>query len=149
MRQAKKTALRDGISEDLSRLKAEFDQWRATRTVGKRIPAQLWAVAVELAAGHGVHHVADVLQLDVGALERRTALTGSAQQPLAPQPSAPQFVEMFVPTPMPPPARAIEPARAECVVELVNVRGTKMRVELSGAGVASLPALCNAFCAAG
>ena len=86
MGRAKKTAPRDGISEDLSRLKAEFDQWRATRTVGKRIPAQLWAaVAVELAAGHGVHHVADVLQLDVAALERRTALTGSAQQPLAPE----------------------------------------------------------------
>ena len=86
MGREKKTAPRDSISEDLSRLKAEFDQWRATRTVGKRIPAQLWAaVAVELAAGHGVHHVADVLQLDVAALERRTALTGSAQQPLAPE----------------------------------------------------------------
>jgi len=34
------------------------------------------------------------------------------------------------------------------VVELVNARGTTMRIELSGVGVASLSALCNAFCAA-
>ena len=54
-----------------------------------------------------------------------------------------------MPMPMPmPPAPAAEPARAECVVEMVNARGTKMRVELSGAGVAGLTALCNAFCAA-
>src|SRR5437870_11595464 len=103
MGRAKKTAPHDGISEDLSRLKAEFDQWRATRTAGKRIPPQLWAAAVDQAARHGVHHVADVLRLDGAALERRTALTGSGQQPVAQEPNAPQFVEMFMPMPMPMP----------------------------------------------
>jgi len=141
MGRAKKTAATGSIGEALASLGAEFDQWRAMRTTGKRIPPQLWSSAVDLATRHGVHLVADVLHLDCAVLKRRMELGGSGQQPVAPQASAPQFVEMFVPAP------AVEPVRAECVVELVNARGT-MRIELSGAGVASLPALYNAFCAA-
>jgi hypothetical protein len=146
MGRAKKTAATGRIGEDLSSLKAEFDQWRATRTTGKRIPPELWAGALDLATRHSVHHVADVLHLDYAGLKRRMELAGSGQQPVAPEASAPQFVEMFVPAPAPAPA--VEPMRAECVVELVNARGTTMRIELSGAGVASLSVLCNAFCAA-
>jgi hypothetical protein len=151
MGRSKKTAAATGrISEDLASLKAEFDQWRATRTTGKRIPPELWAGAVGLAMRHGVHQVADVLHLDYAGLKRRMELGSSGQQPVAPKASAPQFVEMIVPapTPMPMQAPTVEPVRAECVVELVNARGTTMRIELSGVGVASLSALCNAFCAA-
>src|SRR6186713_1102400 len=46
------------------------------------------------------------------------------------------------------PASAIKPAAAsqpECVVELANARGAKMRVELSGNGLAGLSSLCSAF----
>ena len=153
MGRSKKTAAATGrISEDLASLKAEFDQWRATRTTGKRIPPELWAGAVDLATRHGVHHVADVLHLDYAGLKRRMELGSSGQLPVAPKASATQFVEMIVPTPTPTPtpmqAPTVEPVRAECVVELVNARGTTMRIELSGVGVASLSALCNAFCAA-
>ena len=171
MGRSKKTAAATGrISEDLASLKAEFDQWRATRTTGKRIPPELWAGAVGLAMRHGVHQVADVLHLDYAGLKRRMELGSSGQQPVAPEASAPQFVEMILPTPTPTPmpvpvpppvpvpvpvsvpmpsqAPTVEPVRAECVVELVNARGTTMRIELSGVGVASLSALCNAFCAA-
>jgi hypothetical protein len=148
MGRAKKMAANGRITEDLSSLKAEFDQWRTTRTTGKRIPPELWAGAVDLATRHGVHHVADVLHLDYAGLKRRMELGGSGQQPVTLEVSAPQFVEMIVPMPPQAPVPAVEPVRAECVVELINARGTTMRIELSGAGVASLSALCNAFCAA-
>jgi hypothetical protein len=157
MGRSKKTAAATGrISEDLASLKAEFDQWRATRTTGKRIPPELWAGAVDMATRHGVHQVADVLHLDYAGLKRRMELGSSGQQPVAPEASAPQFVEMILPTPtptpmpvpMPPQAPTVELVRAECVVELANARGTTMRIELRGAGVASLSALCNAFCTA-
>jgi hypothetical protein len=151
MGRSKKTAAATGrISEDLASLKAEFDQWRATRATGKRIPPELWAGAVDMATRHGVHQVTDVLHLDYAGLKRRMELGSSGQQPVAPEASAPQFVEMIVPTPTPTPmpsqAPTVEPVRAECVVELANARGTTMRIELRGAGVASLSALCNAFC---
>jgi hypothetical protein len=154
MARSKKTAAAatGRISEELASLKAEFDQWRATRTTGKRIPPELWAGAVDMATRHGVHQVADVLHLDYAGLKRRMELGNSGQQPVAPEASAPQFVEMIAPTPTPTPmplqAPTVELVRAECVVELANARGTTMRIELRGAGVASLSALCNAFCTA-
>lgn len=147
MRTAKRAAAKQGICEELSRLQVEFEQWRearATGTTGRRIPPQLWAGAVGVATRHGVRHVAGVLHLEYAGLKRRVELAGSGQPPAEQQSSEPQFVEMFAPVA----AAAAEPARAECVVELVNARGTKMRVEFNAAGVAGLAVLCNAFCAA-
>jgi len=61
--------------------------------------------------------------------------------------AAPRFVELFAPA-----AGSSMPAQAcpqaQCVVELANARGAKMRIELRGSGLAGLPALCNAFWAA-
>jgi len=145
MGRAKKAA-KDGITEDLLRLKVEFDLWRGTRTTGKRIPPELWSGAVGLVARHGVYRVARALSLDYAVLKRRVALTGADRRPAQQEPSEPKFVEMFVATSTSAPAAPA--ARAECVVELVNARGTKMRVEFSAAGMAGLAVLCNAFCAA-
>lgn len=147
MRTAKRAAAKQGICEELSRLQVEFEQWRAARatgTTGRRIPPQLWAGAVGMATRHGVGHVADALHLGYAGLKRRVELAGIGQPPAGQKSSEPQFVEMFAPVA----AVAAEPARAECVVELVNTRGTKMRVEFNAAGVAGLAVLCNAFCAA-
>ena len=36
-------------------------------------------------------------------------------------------------------------AQPECVVELANARGARMRVELNGCGLVGLSALCGAF----
>ena len=52
-----------------------------------------------------------------------------------------QFVELAF-TPVPPPAAQ---CLCECVIELENVRGAKMRVELNGNGLAGLAGLCSAF----
>ena len=85
MGRSKKTAAATGrISEALASLKSEFDQWRATRTTGKRIPPELWAGAVDLATRQGVHQVANVPHLDYAGLKRRMELAGSGQQPVAP-----------------------------------------------------------------
>jgi hypothetical protein len=58
---------------------------------------------------------------------------------------APRFVELFASAGRATPAGA---ARAQCVVELDNARGAKMRVELDGQGLAGLSVLCSAFWAA-
>jgi hypothetical protein len=55
---------------------------------------------------------------------------------------APRFVELFEPAGPTAPAGASQP---ECVVELDNARGAKMRVELSGNGLCGLSTLCSAF----
>ncbi len=136
---------------ELSQLKDEFDHWRAQRSSRReRIPERLWDRAAGMARRHGVSRVAKLLHLAHSGLERRVALTSSAQVPVQVQTNAVHFVEMFTPASASAthPVQTTEPARTECVIEMVNVLGTKMRVELSGAGLAGLSALCQAFCAA-
>ena len=54
---------------------------------------------------------------------------------------APRFVELSTPAA----SMASATERAECIVEMGNARGAKIRVELSGQGLAGLAGLCSAF----
>ena len=125
-------------SDELAQLKLQFDQWRAGRKVGQRIPLQLWASAVAAAVEHGVYRVAAELHLDYAVLKRRAAAAPANQV-------TPRFVELFAPAGPVTSARTSPP---ECVVEMANARGAKMRVELNGDALAGLPAMCSAFWAA-
>ena len=130
------------VGEGLSLLKRQFEQWRCGRVIGQRIPAYLWDGAVSAVAEHGVCRVSAELHLDYAVLKRRVALAGGVPVSTA---LAPRFVEVFAPAvPTTVPTKSA-PSRAECVVEMDNARGAKMRVELSGHGLGSLSALCSAF----
>ena len=129
--------------DGLSQLEQRFDQWRAGRKVGMRIPRELWAGAVDLVREHGACRVAAELHLDYAVLKRRAGLAGAKPRIQA----APRFVELFAPA-GPMPSAAALALLPECVVELDNARGAKMRVELSGKGLAGLSTLCSAFWAA-
>ena len=122
----------------LTRLKERFATWRAGRKLGMRIPPELWSAAVEMAAVHGACRVAGELNLDYDMLKQRVAQAGGKVRSTE---LAPRFVELFAAAgAMPAPS-----AQPECVVELANARGARMRVELSGQGLVGLPALCSAF----
>ena len=130
-----------GCSEGLSQLKRGFEQWRAGRRVGERIPSELWAGAVAAAVEHGAYRVAAELRLDYAVLKRRAALAGGTTPGSE---LAPRFVELFAPA-----GRGISAtSHAQCVVELDNARGAKMRVQLNGQALAGLSVLCSAFWAA-
>jgi hypothetical protein len=130
------------LGDGVSQLKRQFDQWRAGRKVGERIPVELWAGAVGAAVEHGAYRVAAELHLDYAVLKRRAALAGGKA---AATELAPRFVELFAPAA---PMKPVAASQPECVVELANARGAKMRVELSGNGLCGLSALCSAFWAA-
>jgi hypothetical protein len=130
-----------GCGERLSALKRRFEQWRAGRVVGERIPSELWAGAVAATVEHGAYRVAAELHLDYAVLKRRAALAGGTTPASE---LAPRFVELFAPAGREIPATS----HAQCVVELNNARGAKMRVELNGDGLAGLAAMCSAFWAA-
>lgn len=130
-------------SEGLLRLQRQFDQWRAARRAGERIPSELWSGAVAAAGEHGAYRVAAELHLDYAVLKRRAALAGGSTSAAE---LAPRFVELFAPAARAAPAGAAPPA---CVIEMGNARGGKMRVELDGNGLAAgLSVLCSAFWAA-
>ncbi|MGH9444990.1 MAG: hypothetical protein ACRD3O_04580 [Terriglobia bacterium] len=48
-----------------------FARWRNARPRGSPIPEALWAMAVEVARGHGVNKTAQSLQLNYNALKKR------------------------------------------------------------------------------
>lgn len=136
MKESKRPEQAGAQGESLEQVEQRFGRWRESRKLGQRIPPALWAAAVEMAAKHGLHRVVHALHLDRENLKKRLEQAGGAV------PSSKldtQFVELF---------SASAPATAavrECVVELDNGRGAKMRIELNGTAVASLSGLCNAF----
>lgn len=128
---------------DLHSIKQRLQDWRSQRKVGERIPELLWAEAVEAARRHGVNRVSIEMHLDYARLKRRVQGTEAPPPRSRNSQGAAKFVELLTSTATPPAAAR---QRHECVVELENARGAKMRVQLDGAGVAAaLSGLCSAF----
>lgn len=78
--------------EDFTVAEHAFEEWRAARKKGARIPHGLWQMATELAARHSVAKVAVTLGLDFYSIKRR--LTGQTQQTKVAPASKPAFVAM-------------------------------------------------------
>jgi hypothetical protein len=125
----------------LEDLEQRFKRWRESRKRGDRIPTQLWEAAADLAREHGVPRIANRLRLNAVFLNRR--MEGAASQAPASlaDKAGTEFVEIFAA----PPAATAAVVMRECVIELENARGAKMRVELNGAGLAELAHLCHGF----
>ncbi len=122
--------------QSLAQVEEQFRRWRESRKAGGRIPPPLWAAAMELSRVHGLHRISKELRLDYSGLKRRLEGAGGDVRPGKP---AARFVEMFA-------APASTAAGLhECVVELENARGAKMRVQLNGAGLAGLASMCSAL----
>lgn len=124
--------------ESLEEVRERFTHWRETRSRGEHIPRMLWAAAVGVARERGLQVVARELRVDSDLLKKRLEQSGGA---LPASSMGTQFVEL-----------ALAPARqpgaqipCECVLELENTRGAKMRVELNGNGLAGLAGLCSVF----
>lgn len=127
--------------ESLSVLKRQFEQWRATRQARDRIPAHLWDGAVNAVAEHGAYRVSSELKLDYMVLKRRAGVTAGKRS--AASVTTPRFVEVVAAATSP-----AAPANVDCVVELTNGRGARMRVELRGNATAALGSLCQSLWAA-
>jgi hypothetical protein len=121
---------REQLPPDLVRGRSRFQAWRRQRKVGGRIPQPLWAMAIRLAKAHGVSHTAAVLRLDYYRLKERAEAAASE-----PRSSGPAFVELT------PPVMVGE----HCRLELDNVSGATMRVQLVGYDAAELEALSRSF----
>ena len=125
-------------ADALRQVTERFAAWRAGRKLGMRIPHELWAAAVEMVGVHGAYRVARALNLDYEQVKQRAAVAGRQVTTTEP---APRFVELFAAAgAMPQPS-----AQPQCVVELANAGGARMRVELNGQGLGGLCALCSAF----
>ena len=134
---SKKTKVEYRRGESLEQTEGRFRRWREGRRRGARIPMALWGAAGALAERYGVERIAQQLRVDEQRLTKHVQRAGAEP---GREPGALGFVELL--------SRA-EPPRMpgtlECVVELANARGGKMRIELSGPGLGGLSNLCSAF----
>ncbi len=136
----------------------QFKHWRELRVRGEHIPAALWEEAVRLCQEHVPQQVAGVLRVSLAGLTRRMERDGdrAAHDPgldtefvevlmstTTPEPAASKLE--LAPPPKQPSGAPPPPQMPECVFEMENARGAKMRVALNGAGLASLGALYSAF----
>ena len=117
----------------LSEVKEQFKIWRRTRKGLRPIPKKLWAAAVDLTAKHSISQIAKELVLDYSTLKKRAAVkkkTGSASM------SPADFIEVN----LQPPATV-----AECIVEMQDILGSKMRMHFRGKTDFDLLELAKAF----
>ena len=139
-----------------------FERWRRTRKGRSRIPEMLWASAVKAAGKYGVNKTAQALRLDYYALKKRVEAAGSRRVPGGKVASHPisdreavsadgpltaiapvkgrQAVATFVELASPAPA-----STRECILELEDPGGAKMRVHLKGVEAPDLAALSRSF----
>lgn len=123
-----------GHGESLEQVKQRFLLWREGRKRGEHISNALWAAAVGLVDQHGLQRTAQALRVDYEQLRKRVAPNAG---PTRAAEAAPQFVELFAQ-----PVLSSAPV-AQCIVEMQNARGGKMRVELGN--IDGLAGLANAF----
>ena len=114
---------KDTLQNPLDTAKRSFREWRENRATRKqRIPDELWNLAVKAGSRHGVNKTARILGLNYSALKRRMKMGSRTCSPATteqdPQPTAPNFVELF---PKP------SPAVSEVHVEFENRGGVRMK----------------------
>jgi hypothetical protein len=117
----------------LSEVKEQFKTWRKTRKSPRPIPQKLWAAAVSLTAKHSISQIAKELVLDCSTLKKRAAVQKNAG---AASMSPADFIELN----LEPPA-----AVAECIVEMQDIAGAKMRMHFRGKPDFNFLELAKAF----
>ena len=125
--------MKQGSCDPLSEAQSQFERWRRRRSRGTRIPAALWDAAAKAARKYGVSKVAGTLRLDYYKLKERLE---SAPEFSGPEPGdGGGFLEVplyAAPT-------------AECVLELEDGEGARLRVALQGVSPAELEPLARAL----
>ena len=117
-----------GWEERLARTRSHLEQWRRRRRRGERIPEDLWGEAVALARERGVSWTASALRVEYYGLKRRLREAGAG--------SRVEFVEVPV---------AGLLGSPECVVQIEDGAGTRLRVELRGAATSGVEAVARAL----
>ena len=109
-------------SESIEDIHEKFKQWRLSRiNPRERIPAPLWQSAAILAKDHSINAVAKALWLNGQDLKKQVAKYLGEHRAKAPASSG--FIELTCGAPV---------SAAECIIELADQKGEKMRITLRG-----------------
>ena len=124
-----------GSTSTLEQVKQQFSCWREQHKSGGHFPNKLWAAALDMAELYGIERTVQELGVNTGRLiKKREQIRQSST--LRVNAEEPQFIEMR----MSPPCMA--PA-CECIIEVDNAKGAKMRIQFKGHDTAELVRLSD------
>ena len=129
------TRRRTRLPAKLERTRQRFERWRGASKVRRRIPESLWSSAAKMAQRYGVNRTAQALRLDYYSLKERmeeASPSGEASQ----EGTTAAFLELGTPT---------AASSCECVLELEDDSGARMRGQLKGVNAPDLAALSRSF----
>lgn len=104
--------------QHLSEVKEQFREWRRTRKSPRPMPKELWQAAVSLSASHSIRQISRELVIDYSALKKRAQ---DKKKKAAAEVSSPDFIELGFAPPR---------ATPECIIELEDNLGAKMRMHV-------------------
>ena len=125
---------RSDFSAAFSGVQRKIAHWREGRRGRARIPEELWREAAKLASAHGINRIARALRLDYYSLQKRVAAMSRSGT------HAPEFVELL---PGRLPASSL--SRPECLIEVEEPGGAKLRIHLQGGEFPDVAALTRGF----
>jgi hypothetical protein len=129
------------LSDDLSRTRILFEQWRATRSgVRGKIPEELWQEVVALRNRYPVSQLCRELPVSAGALRAR--LRQAETQPTAATEFVPLRLENLG---LPIADRPTTPADASIRLVWKRAAGTRLQLLLPASLWAQAESLCQAF----
>ena len=123
------------LPSPLESVQYQFDKWRETRKSPREpIPENLWSAATKLHNDYPMSRISKVLHLNHTDLKNR--ISGQKSNRQKKKSSSPLFVELdcvdsFTPS--------------ECIVEMEDARGSKMRMIFKGKADLDLLELSKAF----
>ncbi len=137
-----KTAIGQDLPARLEAIRRRLERWRQTRHGRSRIPASLWTSAVKAAGRYGLNPTARALGLDYKSVQRHVAAAdyrsdGPIGNARLGREAPAAFVELASPV--------VPGGLAECILELENTGGAKMRMHLKGVPVPDLAALSRSL----
>jgi len=125
-----------GLPGRLERTRRRFERWRRSRKKRTPIPDPLWAAAVEAAGEYGVSRTASALRVDYYSLKKRLAKQAAPSRQMPQLGEVPTFIELAAP---------MQGTTGECLLELEDAGGARMRVHLKGVEAPDLAALSRSF----
>lgn len=123
------------LPSPLESVRYQFEKWRESRKNRREpIPEELWAAATRLGHQYSVNRISRTLHLNYIDLKKRISGTKSIARKK--KSLSPQFVELDWPGHYP---------HSECVIEMENGSGAKMRMSFKGQADLDLLELGKAF----
>ena len=132
------SALPTTSASALEEVKQQFKIWRKTKTAGReRIPASLWQAAAEVfeIGDHSLHTISKTLHLNQTALKKYVQQQFPRAIKVKPE-VTPSFIALELESPL---------LVSECVIEMEDTTGAKMRMCLRGKTDPNIFEICKSF----